>query len=373
MLVRPATVPEPAVFGDAIRKRPLKSDIFLSNRHVFAHLFKPVNTIDMHYTTCLLAALSFFASSYTLRAQVCSPAESWTVLLNYFNTADEFTVGKEEVRCTDVPDELTVPFFGPIDVDIDVTLTFDGEVAPGWIRAEHADETQLLSSNNQTITLLAGTNRITIIPRQPGTATVSLVQNGGDFVSIPLGTNTFTVVAKPLPVTWTKPLSYRSEDGYIHFSWGVADQRDVAGYTLERQTGDEFIGIHDIPYVENGHDEVIYRTSISAPVTEGYYRIRQTDYAGTYSLSNTVHVPGTEAAGLRLFPNPVSDYVRFSIADKDINRLEVHNVAGRLVRAVDLGTYGNDRISVADLPSGVYLVSAKRSTGRVATQRLVVR
>ncbi|MGB3799693.1 MAG: T9SS type A sorting domain-containing protein [Lewinella sp.] len=176
-----------------------------------------------------------------------------------------------------------------------------------------------------------------------------------------------------LPVTWTRELGFAIDGQTIAFTFGVSDQRDVAGFTLERQEGNAFVPIQDIPYIENGADEVIYRTEIPAPATDGYYRIRQMDFDGTSSFSNTVFVPGSNATGYRLFPNPADDYVQLAGLPEEVERIEIRSVTGRLVREFAIDRTAADRIPVGDLQAGVYLVSLLGRAGVLSTERLLVR
>lgn len=321
----------------------------------------------MHYVTCLLAALCSFGFNKSLTAQVCESPIYYLDFFGPFFLNDEYTVNVPVDYCVEV-DET----FAGGQVSLVAELRYEGESTPGIIEVRSDEETRVLSQNLQAIDLPNGIIKITVRPVSVGTATVTISQDYGLF-TLPIVTNTFDVVENVLPVRWTQPLAYNIEGEKTGFTWGVADQRDVAGYTVERREGDAFIAIREVGYVENGADEVIYQTSIPAPTTDGYYRIRQTDFAGTYSFSNTVYVPGADATALRVYPNPAGDHIRLATAARDIDRLELHNLTGELVREVDVKTQGSTPVSVADLPAGIYLVSAIRSTGRVATCRLVVK
>ena len=328
--------------------------------------------------TCLLAAAFWLALTPPVNAQVCSPAESWQSYAQYFLTTETFTVGVEEERCVDIPERLLYPIgrgvFISFAVDIIVELVYDGELAPGWLRIEDSVETRMLVSTGQALTLRSGVNRITVIPREAGEARIFLTQDGGSFGSFPLvpGGQMFTVLANPAPVTWTRPLTYAPAGPDLALSWGVAEQVDVAGYTLERQNGAEWEALHDIAYVENGAAEVVYTTRTPRPAGDAYYRIRQTDFDGTTSFSNVVFVPGSGAATLALFPNPASGSVRFT-APAEAESLNVSDLTGRTVTTLSGPDLAGGSVELATLPAGMYVVSAYGRRGRLATERLVVR
>ncbi|PPK87154.1 putative secreted protein (Por secretion system target) [Neolewinella xylanilytica] len=333
----------------------------------------------MHRLICVLVALCLPALFSTLRAQVCSPAETWDEFLVFFLATDEFTERQNVVRCVDLPERILVEILPGIEVEFEVnlrvTLQFEGEGAPGRVRIENGTSTLLLDENNEQIDLIPGVKRITVEPIRAGEATIFIDQNQGSGLYTPLipGGKTFTVLEGALPVVWTKPLHFRQIGSQTEFTFGVADQRDVAGYTLERKEGTTFEPVQDIAYIENGSAEVIYRTELPALATDGYYRIRQTDFDGTASFSNTVFVTGSGLAAYRLFPNPTDDYVRLAGIPEEVGRIEIRGVTGRLVREIAIDEAVPDRIPVGDLRAGMYLVSLLGRDGVLSTERLLVR
>ena len=328
--------------------------------------------------TCLLAAAFWLALTPPVNAQVCSPAESWQSYAQYFLTTETFTVGVEEERCVDIPERLLYPIgrgvFISFAVDIIVELVYDGELAPGWLRIEDSVETRMLVSTGQALTLRSGVNRITVIPRETGEARIFLTQDGGSFGSFPLvpGGQMFTVLANPAPVTWTRPLTYASAGPDLALSWGVAEQVDVAGYTLERQNGADWEALQDVAYVESGAAEVVYTTRTPRPAGDAYYRIRQTDFDGSSSLSNVLYVPATEATALRVFPNPATGQANFTLPPA-ATFLTLTDATGRQVRNLAGAQLGDRRIDLGGLPAGLYTLTAYGRDARLGSERLLVR
>ena len=229
-----------------------------------------------------------------------------------------------------------------------------------------------LDGNGETIQIPAGRIKITVDPRRPGIANVLLEQDQGGGNTTTLLNKNFEVLAA-LPVVWTRPLNVNTVANQSEFTWGVSDQEDVAGYTLERQEGNTFVPVQEVAYIENGSAEVIYGTTAPLPTTDSYYRIRQTDFDGTFSLSNTVFVPGSREVPLRLFPNPATDYIQFAGVGQELTAVKIFNATGRLVRDFPLLELDSGRIPVRDLPPGLYVVTAYGAAGRLATDRVVVR
>ncbi|WP_157976268.1 T9SS type A sorting domain-containing protein [Lewinella sp. IMCC34191] len=328
----------------------------------------------MHKPSYFCLAILWLGLSHSAYGQACDDPVSWEDFLLYFFQAEEFTAGIDDDRCVFVPEYIQfdgLPF--QIRPSFVAILEYEGEGAPGQIRVENGSETYLLNEDGGSVPIPRGTNKITIMPIRAGTATITIGQNQGNGFLFPRFIKEFTVLESNLPVTWTQPLVYTQSNETVTFTFSVADQRDVAGYFLERQAGKESEPVQPIAYIENGSDEVIYRTAIPAPATDGYYRIRQTDFDGTSSYSNTVSVPGSGDPSFRLFPNPADDYVQFANIPKQVDRIEIRSVTGRLVREIVTDDTLPDRIPVGELRAGVYLVSFLGGTDVRFTERLMVR
>ena len=329
----------------------------------------------MHKLTCLLAAALWLAATPRVHAQVCSPAESWLELGFYFLEGNTYTAGVNEVRCVNIPEKQVIgfpPFTFTIDLSIVVILEYEGEAAPGHILIENETERILMVGNGQREKLPAGINRITILPLREGTATVTVGQDQGGGNLNPIFPNEFTVLANPAPVTWTRPLTYAPAGPDLELSWGVAEQVDVAGYTLERQNGADWEALQDVAYVESGAAEVVYTTRTPRPAGDAYYRIRQTDFDGSSSLSNVVHVPATEATALRVFPNPATGQANFTLPPA-ATFLTLTDATGRQVRNLAGAQLGDRRIDLGGLPAGLYTLTAYGRDARLGSERLLVR
>ncbi|MCC6725976.1 MAG: T9SS type A sorting domain-containing protein [Saprospiraceae bacterium] len=72
------------------------------------------------------------------------------------------------------------------------------------------------------------------------------------------------------------------------------------------------------------------------------------------TIEGTTPVTETDKAKLRVYPNPVSDYLTIT-RNTFIKQLWVSNVLGKRVRTFDT-SFGN-KYDIADLPDGIYLVS----------------
>ncbi len=168
------------------------------------------------------------------------------------------------------------------------------------------------------------------------------------------------IVGTGLPVVWQQPLRYVAGEKEVDFSWSVSEQEDVAGYVLERSTGQEWTAVHR-QSPRGGREEVTYRATDTRGERETYYRVRQLDLDGRYSFSNVVVVSPLRRLA---YPNPASD------------RLTLPELAGTatvwLVDAMGrryVPTRSGPELDVVALPVGVYTLVVE---GQTTGQRVVI-
>jgi|GEM_PF-1818496 len=79
-------------------------------------------------------------------------------------------------------------------------------------------------------------------------------------------------------------------------------------------------------------------------------------------------IDNVQADNLKIYPNPVKDYLRFTIYDLRINKIEILDLAGKTI--VNLKSSIVNQINVANLPSGVYFLKIQTDNG-VVTKKFV--
>ena len=89
---------------------------------------------------------------------------------------------------------------------------------------------------------------------------------------------------------------------------------------------------------------------------------------GTASLVETTEAI-TKAGVLKIYPNPVNDYVNVSVPG-NVDRqslLNIFDARGMLVRTINM-TNNLQRINVADLPKGVYIIKLNKGEGNLSSK-----
>jgi hypothetical protein len=81
--------------------------------------------------------------------------------------------------------------------------------------------------------------------------------------------------------------------------------------------------------------------------------------------------PGTGAAGLRVWPNPASDWLTVEAEDSILLGLRLSDLSGRVIEDVQFfrqHALREHRLSLAALPSGVYVLSVRTDKGWASGQ-----
>ncbi|TNF28633.1 MAG: T9SS type A sorting domain-containing protein, partial [Bacteroidetes bacterium] len=87
-----------------------------------------------------------------------------------------------------------------------------------------------------------------------------------------------------------------------------------------------------------------------------------------YSYPQGIQV--AEESGIHVFPNPASDHIRIDAAAPALTQARIFSMDGRVVLATPLSN-GVSTISVADLPSGAYILEMQAEEGQRFVHRLI--
>lgn len=178
-------------------------------------------------------------------------------------------------------------------------------------------------------------------------------------------TNTVALnVQHPLPVEWLSFAAKAGSNTAIDLDWQTASETNNSHFVVERSTD----AIYFMPFGKiKAKNSIIggayaYTDVAVQPNTLYYYRIKQIDFDGKASYSNTVTVKITSKyGGLTLSPNPATAETLLTW-DKPIEQaiLQVLTSKGELVNSLSI-PQGSTRFALKldGLASGVYFISVK--------------
>ncbi len=219
----------------------------------------------------------------------------------------------------------------------------------------------------------------------PGTTEYFNVGGAGENSTVDAG-----YVFGVLPVRWKDIFANGKEQGN-EVTWIVDQEHNVSHYEIERSVGNisEFEAIGQVVSAEEKQSETRY-DFLDQNVEAGqiyYYRIKQYDNNGKFSISKIVSVETTKVDSqlshtASVFPNPVVDNLNVSIElNDDVNELmaDLYDTQGRLVKSTLINesnlSKGTVRYSIgmSDYDKGVYYLRITMDDQEINKKLIVIK
>ncbi|MBO3272000.1 T9SS type A sorting domain-containing protein [Hymenobacter defluvii] len=174
----------------------------------------------------------------------------------------------------------------------------------------------------------------------------------------------------PLPVELVA-FTGQLEGSAVRLNWATASEKNNKGFEVQRSTGGDqwftlgFVAGNGSTSQRNAY---AYRDA-NAPEGKAYYRLRQLDNDGTESFSPvvTIAVPAGNAPALVLSPVPTPDVLNISGLGSGAHVAEVYDMMGKRVLTHSF-TDQTTSVSVANLPSGLYVVQVQGKKSKFVKQ-----
>jgi len=158
----------------------------------------------------------------------------------------------------------------------------------------------------------------------------------------------------------------------ISLEWTTASELNNNGFEIERSVdGNTFVTIGFVDGKGTSTETNYYSFADHSLFTEHqtiYYRLKQVDFDGTFSYSNTVEVQFNLLTDFVLnqnYPNPFnpSTTITYTIPSDEFVDLRVYNMLGKEIAILEMeqksaGSY-KVNFNASDLPNGVYFYSIK--------------
>jgi len=178
----------------------------------------------------------------------------------------------------------------------------------------------------------------------------------------------------PLPVELLS-FSVSLYHNFVSIEWVTAIEINNDYFTIERSIIDQnWQVLGHVVGAGNSKQKITYQWTDERPV-EGisYYRLKQTDFDGTYTYSHiiSVFIPITGKATID--PNPTNDFILIKGPSKVGNlTVEIVNHLFQIIRA-DINISSEEVIvDTSTLPDGLYIITVKSGYVNIAQKRIVV-
>ncbi len=200
----------------------------------------------------------------------------------------------------------------------------------------------------------------------PGNVTSDVVT---DFTNL---TFTFGTRDAPLPVELLFLTASVQSTGIL-VEWATITEVNNDFFTVERSPdGFHWEEIAQVPGAGNSSSRIDYsindQTSFSGNLT--YYRLKQTDFDGTFSFSEIVALqdPFGQTSLVKVYPNPTSDVLFLKTDLPLVENIRIVNTSGQDVTDLILSSYDEHlrrwKVDVSALPYGVYAIRMQNATWR---------
>ena len=179
--------------------------------------------------------------------------------------------------------------------------------------------------------------------------------------------------SNPLEVVYRDPLRATLENSAVLLQWATVMEKDAGDFEIERSAdGRRFITVGTVQSAENS-EKVRHYSWIDPQALPGisYYRLKAMNADGSFNLSRIVSVAfnTSKSTGVQIYPNPVSDvfYIRKPTGKSEVAEAQIISLSGSV-----LMNEKSDMLSVLHLPSGIYFVKVRFTSGETEVHRLSV-
>ena len=179
-------------------------------------------------------------------------------------------------------------------------------------------------------------------------------------------------LVNPLPIELVH-FSATPKDKVVEVNWTTLTEINNDYFVVERSAdGNAFQVLGTTPGAGNSSQMLQYSWTDYSPLKgTSYYRLKQVDFDGSYSYSNTVAVSRDAFGDLVIFPNPAREQVTIQRKNTETVRVVLLAVDGTVVRDF-LMQDESTVIEVNALPAGTYLLKFI-TEGNSQVEKLVVK
>ncbi|MCV9385026.1 T9SS type A sorting domain-containing protein [Reichenbachiella ulvae] len=180
---------------------------------------------------------------------------------------------------------------------------------------------------------------------------------------------TIDMTNSPLPVVFSD-FSLELINQTVVIDWITSSEIENNYFEIERSSDQRnWISIQRVNGAGNSNQELRYSIQDLHP-NQGtnYYRIKQTDFDGSFSFSDTKSIYLTPF--IELFPNPAKNNINVAIRSSNYVNIVFQDLAGKQIKLPVSQNNNQYSLNTQHLPSGLYLITISTETYQV--QRKIV-
>jgi len=269
----------------------------------------------------------------------------------------------------------------PSGADYDVTLYYNNVDIKSWENAtgQSRNDIEIVKVKNNPISAVneqnAGDFTIDVMPTTVGTYNTSRVTATATFSDGFSGFGAGVPGLAVLPIELTR-FEGKQRANEVSLNWTTAAEFDNNYFTIEHATDERgFKAIAKIQGAGNSNEALDYQLMHTRPASgKNYYRLRQTDFDGKYTVSDIIVINfEADLALINVYPNPTSSQINISInADSTLpTEVNLYDINGKQIEQI-IPTQ-NTSMDVSSLATGIYylemLINGNRIIEKVVVQR----
>ncbi len=173
----------------------------------------------------------------------------------------------------------------------------------------------------------------------------------------------------PLPIELGNFTATPNENYTVKLSWQTYSETNNHYFTIERsENGIDWEELSNIAGANNSFNVLSYSELDENPLKGfSYYRLKQTDYDGTFSYSPIVLVNYEPINSIKIYPNPANKSITVSGNEFEVSSIKVINYLGQDVsQCIKFENSGNNKVTldVTNLNHGIYIIKTKNTANR---------
>ena len=184
-----------------------------------------------------------------------------------------------------------------------------------------------------------------------------------------------------LPIELLDFTAVVNEESTVALSWATATEINNNFFTVERSSdGTDFEAVMEVQGAGTSNHIIEYdATDINPRMGINYYRLKQTDFDGSFKYSEMKTVNIFKSNSFSVWPNPAAEMIEISFGEStdllttenNLSGIKIYNSIGKLVykKSTD-ATSSKLRLDVSSYDEGMYFISLEKN-GQVYRTRFL--